>query len=96
MAPSLADDPAAVIQWRYMGKQCPISGKRPVVGGGYSNRTRATKFNPTGRVWKRTNLQKQSFVVNGKKVTLAVTAKGLRSIKKIGVEKTLRKIGAID
>lgn len=78
-----------------MAKQCPISGKQPVTGGGYSNRTRATKFNPTGRVWKRTNLQKQSFMVNGKKVTITVTTKGLRSIKKLGAEKALRRAGVI-
>ncbi|MDE0243160.1 MAG: 50S ribosomal protein L28 [Candidatus Kaiserbacteria bacterium] len=78
-----------------MAKQCPITGKRPVVGGGYSNRTRATKFNPTGRTWKRTNLQKQTFIVNGKKVKVSITAKGLRSVKKHGAEKVLKMIGAL-
>ena len=33
------------------------------MGGGYSNRTRATKFNPTGKVRKYPNLQKKKVYV---------------------------------
>lgn len=38
-------------------KSCPICGKTSIVGGGYSNRTRATKFNPTGARRRQPNLQ---------------------------------------
>lgn len=38
-------------------KQCPICKKTSQVGGGYSNRVRATKFNPTGKRRRYPNLQ---------------------------------------
>jgi ribosomal protein L28 len=40
-----------------MAKVCAITKKGSIIGGGYSNRTRATKFNPTGKVRKYPNLQ---------------------------------------
>lgn len=36
---------------------CPLCTKGTKVAGGYSNRIRATKFNPTGNVRKYPNLQ---------------------------------------
>lgn len=81
-----------------MAKKCPITKKTSVVGGGYSNRTRATKYNPTGKVRKQTNIQKKKIFIAslGKVVTVALTAKGLRTLKKIGVEKGLRKAQVIE
>ncbi len=38
-------------------KTCPICNKGSLMAGGYSNRVRATKFNPTGKVRKYPNLQ---------------------------------------
>ncbi len=38
-------------------KLCPICQKGSTVVGGYSNRIRATKFNPTGKNRKQPNLQ---------------------------------------
>lgn len=38
-------------------KQCPICKKGSNVAGGYSNRVRATKFNPTGKRRQQPNLQ---------------------------------------
>ncbi|MBI2100742.1 MAG: 50S ribosomal protein L28 [Candidatus Vogelbacteria bacterium] len=38
-------------------KTCYSCGKTSLVGGGYSNRVRATKFNPTGKVRHQPNLQ---------------------------------------
>ena len=80
-----------------MAKKCPITQKTSVVGGGYSNRTRATKFNPTGKVRKQTNTQKKKVFVPslGKTVKIALTTKGLRTLKKKGVEKGLRKAGIV-
>ena len=46
-----------------MKKTCAITKKSSIVGGGYSNRTRATKFNPTGKVRKYPNLQKKRIFV---------------------------------
>ena len=72
-----------------MAKRCAITGKGSIVGGGYSNRTRATKFNPTGKVWKRANIQKRRLFLPslGKRVKINVSSKGLRTLKKHGIEK---------
>lgn len=40
-----------------MTKTCPICDRGSMLGGGYSNRTRATKFNPTGTRRRQVNLQ---------------------------------------
>ena len=40
-----------------MAKQCEICNKGSQMGGGYSNRVRATKFNPTGKRRRYPNLQ---------------------------------------
>gem|GEM_PF-557708 len=40
-----------------MAKTCATCGKGSKTAGGYSNRTRATKFNPTGTVRRQPNLQ---------------------------------------
>lgn len=68
-----------------------------MVGGGYSNRTRATKFNPTGKVRKYQNLQKKKIFVPelGKSVIIEVSTTGLRTMKKNGVYVTLLKAGLI-
>ncbi|OIO31654.1 hypothetical protein AUJ44_04165 [Candidatus Nomurabacteria bacterium CG1_02_47_685] len=42
---------------RFMTKSCPICNKGTLVAGGYSNRIRATQFNPTGNKRKYPNLQ---------------------------------------
>ncbi|MFA6586029.1 MAG: bL28 family ribosomal protein [Candidatus Paceibacterota bacterium] len=80
-----------------MVKICSISKKGSIVGGGYSNRTRATKFNPTGRVRKYPNLQKKKVFVPelNKSVNIEVSARGMRTIKKNGIYKTLKKAGLV-
>ena len=82
---------------RVMKKTCAISKKGSVIGGGYSNRTRATKFNPTGKKRKYPNLQKKKVFVPeiGKTVIIEVSTRGLRTMKKNGVHKTLLKAGII-
>jgi len=40
-----------------MAKTCTICDKGTQVGGGYSNRVRATQFNPTGKRRRYPNLQ---------------------------------------
>ena len=80
-----------------MAKICAITKKRSIVGGGYSNRTRATKFNPTGKKRKYVNLQKKKVFVPelNKSVIIEVSTKGLRTMKKNGVYATLLKAGLI-
>lgn len=80
-----------------MKKICAITKKGSIVGGGYSNRTRATKFNPTGKKRKYPNLQKKKLFVPelNKSVNLEISARGMRTIKKNGVYATLLKAGLI-
>ena len=80
-----------------MAKICAITGKTSQVGGRYSNRTRATQFNPCGKVRRQPNLQSKKIYVAelGKTITVAVSTKGLRTIAKNGAFKTLKSAGLI-
>lgn len=80
-----------------MAKICVITNKGSKVAGGYSNRVRATKFNPTGNRRKQVNLQKKRIFVPelGKSITLTVSTQGLKTIAKHGAYKTLKKAGII-
>lgn len=80
-----------------MAKICVISNKGSIVGGGYSNRTRATKFNPTGKKRKFPNLQKKKVFVPeiGKTVIVEASTTGFRTMKKNGAYATLLKAGLI-
>lgn len=80
-----------------MVKICKITKKSSIIGGGYSNRTRATKFNPTGKVRKYANLQKKDIFVPelGKSIKIKVSTKGMRTMKKNGIYATLKKAGMI-
>ncbi|HEX5774677.1 MAG TPA: L28 family ribosomal protein [Candidatus Paceibacterota bacterium] len=80
-----------------MARKCAVTGKSTQVGGRYSNRTRATQFNPTGKVRRSANLQKRRVFVPelGKTVLVDISVKGMRHIKKNGAYNTLKKAGAI-
>ncbi|MGH7141824.1 MAG: L28 family ribosomal protein [Minisyncoccia bacterium] len=80
-----------------MAKICPITNKSSKVAGGYSNRVRATKFNPTGKVRKRANLQKKRIFVPemNKTVTLTLSTKGIKILRKKGAYKALKEAGVI-
>ncbi|MES2315224.1 MAG: bL28 family ribosomal protein [Patescibacteria group bacterium] len=80
-----------------MAKICDITKMGSIVGGGYSNRTRATKFNPTGKVRKYPNLQKKKVFIPelNKSINIEVSARGLRTMKKNGAYATLLKAGLI-
>jgi len=80
-----------------MARECVITGKKSQVGGGYSNRTRATKFNPTGARRRLVNIQKKTIFLPelGKKVTVNVSAKGLKTMRKRGAFLTLKKAGLV-
>ena len=80
-----------------MARECSITGKKSQVGGGYSNRTRAAKFNPVGKRRRQVNLQKKTVFLPelGKKVTVKVSAKGLKTMKRRGAYTTLKKAGLV-
>lgn len=80
-----------------MSRICPITNKGTQVGGGYSNRTRATEFNPKGKRRRAPNLQKKTLYIpeTDEKVTLSISTKAIKEINKNGVYKTLKKAGLI-
>ena len=80
-----------------MARECAITGKSTQVGGRYSNRTRATQFNPVGKIRRKANLQKRNIFVPelGKSVLVDISTAGLRHIKKNGAYPTLKKAGVI-
>ncbi|MEX0918069.1 MAG: 50S ribosomal protein L28 [Candidatus Paceibacterota bacterium] len=80
-----------------MARQCEITGKSTQVGGRYSNRTRATQFNPCGKVRRAPNLQKKRIYVQElqKYVTVNISTKAIRTIAKNGAYQTLKKAGLI-
>lgn len=80
-----------------MAKVCDITKKGSIVGGGYSNRIRATKFNPTGKVRKYINLQKKRIFVPelNKTFALTISTQAIKTIAKNGAYATLKKAGII-
>ncbi|MEN9524107.1 MAG: ribosomal protein large subunit ribosomal protein [Candidatus Parcubacteria bacterium] len=80
-----------------MAKICEITKVGSVSGGRYSNRTRATQFNPCGKIRRYPNLQKKSIYVPElkKTVRINVSARGLRTLQKNGAYQTLKKAGVI-
>ena len=80
-----------------MAQICAITKKTSKVAGGYSNRIRATKFNPTGMVRKQPNMQKKRIFVPELNRTVSVTlsTQGIRTVTKNGAYKTLKAAGII-
>ena len=80
-----------------MAKTCPITKKSSQLQGGYSNRTRATQFNPTGVTRKYANLQKKKIYIPElkKSVNLLLSTRGIKTIQKNGAFATLKKAGLI-
>lgn len=80
-----------------MAKICPVTKKGSMVGGGFSNRTRATQFNPTGKVRRYPNLQKRRVYIPElkKHVRILVSTRGIKTMNKQGAFKSLTKAGII-
>lgn len=80
-----------------MAKICEITKRGSMNGGRYSNRTRATQYNPCGHVRRYPNLQKKRIYVPELKRTVVITisARALRTIEKNGAFRTLKKAGII-
>ena len=78
-------------------KTCPILKKSSIVGGGYSNRNRATQFNPTGKVRKQLNLQRKRIYVPELKKTFVmnISTRALKTIQKKGAYAALKDAGVI-
>lgn len=76
-----------------MSKVCAVTGKSTKVAGGYSNRTRATQFNPTGKTRRKANIQKKKIYIPElkKTVTLNLSTSAIRTINKNGAYATLKK-----
>lgn len=64
-----------------MSQKCDVTGKGKQFGHNVSHSKRHTQ-----RIWEP-NLQTKRVVIDGKKVTLKVSAKGIRTLKKQGVIK---------
>ncbi len=75
-----------------MTRRCKITNKGTIIGGGYSNKTRATQFNPTGKRGRKANLQQKKLYIPelDKNLTLKVSARGIKIINKKGVYKALK------
>jgi large subunit ribosomal protein L28 len=80
-----------------MAKVCAVTKKSSLMVGGYSNRTRATQFNPIGTKRKYANLQtKKIFIPElNKSVRVTLSARGIKTVQKNGPFATLKKAGLI-
>ena len=80
-----------------MAKVCPVTGKKSSVGGRYSNRTRATQFNPCGKKRRQVNMVKTRLFIPeiGKTMIFKISTKALKTIHKNGAYKTLKKAGLV-
>lgn len=80
-----------------MAKVCPITKKSSQLGGGYSNRTRATQFNPTGIKRRYANLQKKKIYIPElkKSITVELSTRAIKTMQKNGVYATLKKANLV-
>jgi len=80
-----------------MAKECAVTKKHSLVGGRYSNRVRATQFNPSPTVRRKANLKKKRVFVPELKKTfnLVLSTRAIKGIAKNGAYKTLKKAGII-
>ena len=71
---------------RHMSKHCQVTGAKPITGNSISHSHRRTK-----RRWEP-NLQKKRYFVPelGRTVTLTLSAKGIRTIDKRGIDAVAR------
>ena len=80
-----------------MARICPVTKRGSKIGGGYSNRTRATQFNPTGMKRKYPNFQKKRIYIPElkKTITLTLSTSAIKTINKRGAHSVLKKAGVI-
>lgn len=68
-----------------MPKRDQLTKKRGKVANNVSHSKRRTKTR------KELNLQSKKVTINGRKIKLRITAKTLKTISKLGIEKVLKK-----
>lgn len=75
-----------------MARKCEVTGKGSRSAGGYSNKTRATQYNPTGNRVQKANIQKKRLYIPelDKHVTVKLSTKALKTIQKKGAYKVLK------
>ncbi|MFW0871193.1 MAG: large ribosomal subunit protein bL28 [Patescibacteria group bacterium] len=80
-----------------MAKECAITGISSSKAGGYSNRVRATQFNPTGNRRQKANLQKKRIFVPelDKTFVLTLSTRAIKTINKNGAYQVLKQAGII-
>ena len=80
-----------------MAQNCKITKRTSLVGGGYSNRTRATQYNPVGKSRRYLNMQKKKIYIPElkKSITMNISTKAIKTINKNGAYATLKKAGLI-
>lgn len=80
-----------------MAKTCAVTKRSSMLGGKYSNRTRATQFNPCGKSRKYVNLQKKKIYVPElkKSFSLVLSTRAIKTINKNGAFRVLKKAGII-
>lgn len=98
--PHLREVASSIPLWYYratMSRVCAVTGKGTQVGGKYSNRTRATQFNPCGKKVRRANLQnKRVFIPElGISKRLRISTSAIKNINKNGAYRTLKDAGLI-
>lgn len=78
-------------------RKCPVTQKGSIIGGSYSNRTRATQFNPCGKSRRQVNFQKKRIYIPElqKSITLTLSTQALKTINKNGAYSVLKKAGLI-
>lgn len=83
--------------YNLMAKKCAITGKSSLMASGYSNRVRATKYNPTVKARRYANLQTKTIFVPeiNKKVKITVSTRGLKTIAKLGAFQALKQANLI-
>ena len=76
-----------------MPRKCDVTNKSSTVAGKYSNRTRATEYNPCGKRRTKVNLQKKKVFVPeiNKTFKLNLSTRAIKTIAKNGAYKVLKK-----
>lgn len=80
-----------------MAYECPVTKRTSLVGGSYSNRTRATQFNPCGSRRRQLNLQTKRIYIPElkKKVVATLSTRGWKTVAKKGAYATFKEAGLI-
>ena len=80
-----------------MAKTCAITGISSSKAGKYSNRIRATQFNPTGTRRQKANLQSKKVYIPelDKEVRMTLSTRAIKTINKKGAYATMKKAGLI-